>query len=172
MIQISVFLGCGFCCLVCFFFFFNTYTRTFSRTCTLVCLIGESKKSEIRGTRPAFKWSKRSYWDSGEKGKLRATSQPTVPPTSWANQVKKIADDFKCLTQHAFKIPRMQIQAWSLLSTTKDPEALFNPCTMSLVIAGMLSTVKSEALYFISTAILRKKHGPWAPWHPHSLKGV
>lgn len=51
---------------------------------------------------------------STDEGKLRSTSRPTVSSSSWENQVKKIAYDFKCLTQHAFEVPAIQIQACSL----------------------------------------------------------
>lgn len=113
-----------------------------------MCPVGESKKlrfiehqQHLNGAKGLIEILDR------EKGKLRATSQPAVSPTSWANQVKEIADDLKCLTQLASKVPSMQIQAWSMLSTAKDPVALFNPCTVNLAILGILSAVKSETMY-------------------------
>lgn len=44
-----------------------------------------------------------------EEGKLRFTSQLAVLLSSQANQGKKRADVFKCLTQHTFKVPGIQI---------------------------------------------------------------
>lgn len=61
--------------------------------------------------------------------------------------MKKIADDFKCLTQQAFKVPSIQIKACSLLSTAKGPEALFQLCKMGVAVASKLPAVKGKALY-------------------------
>lgn len=112
MIQISVLLGYGFV-LFRIFGFFNTYMLTHPQDRVRSCVSLEKVKNlrfveynqHLNGPKGFI-----GILDS-EKGKLRATSQPTVSPTETANQVRKIADDFRCLTQLAFKVPSTQIQA-------------------------------------------------------------
>lgn len=88
---------------------------------------------------------------------------PLLEQIKW----KKVAGDLKCLTPLAFEVPSMQIQAWSLLSTAKGPEALFNTYTTNLALAGMLSAVKSEAIF--TSCHIEEQAWTLAPWHSCSL---